>query len=370
MVKLSKHYSSNFKGPVDLSPIEIYVESGGEDLPPDVVEWDCIVHTPQDEFKSTTCAMCRVNPVDGLFEHTVKEFSVQDSDDNVFSVGLKVCGSCSYEMELVDYAKMNPAGSSSVTEKALAGKLRSYIAEGVLPEDGNRKLGSCYFCQEDIPNHPEIMMLPIDATSHNYGVADLAHVCQECFSRVDYSLDYHHSVTDQCMNCGQRYPVSEEEMDQRKYQESLGNHLCHVCFIKSYGTTTSNRFSYLTCNGCRKSMVVDKTMYLGIDRLPTPSEYKCRDCANIPPLMLPPAMSEESISQNWNDDIKVVVYIDINTKDIKYCIMIKEGDSSAFWKPIYYDTDSYDTTFEAMFSGLDKCDELFERRFNKDKLWM
>lgn len=352
---------------IQISPIEMFVESGGRKLPADMHNWDRHFKDDDDNaFRKNACAMCRYA---ALFSPYIVHY-IQTGE--VTSLSIAVCESCDYEMNLaqsvptLDLNKDYDSSGRFISEHAQKARDR-YINNGILPNK-TADMHRCYFCEKYLDDEPDInLYLPIEGDSATYGASNLAKVCQDCFHESGYDLERHYVASDRCVSCFQMYPIDDNELDYRTTLKTFGQHLCPKCYVKNHITDPRSRFIYYPCKVCKESDVLDRSVYLSSNDLPNLYNYTCKKCERRKiqiddMLSLDNPLGEESISIHWNDDVKVVVY---NSRDdhklFLYVVLYKRPAAGDNMWGIKADCgqERYKSVFDCMSAGLNKCESIW-----------
>lgn len=360
---------------VPLSPLEVFVESGGRDLPASIMDWDRNYMFPdENNFKARTCAMCRSNDIHHPYiVHMIYIDNPTRDMDLSDSIAVAVCENCDYEMELAQTIELrNRNINEDYTEEKYwqnnhAKKMiERYNDVGELPRNKIPNTGRCFFCEKTLEDEPPIeMFLPVSGESDSYGVQDLAHVCADCFHESGYNLERHFVAVDRCMNCAVSYPIDDNELDYRTTQKSYGQHLCPTCYMMRHGTNMHNRFIYYPCKECQNTEIVDRSTVREQGSLPDLYNFTCKRCLNRKyemeeTLALDNPLGDDSIAVQWDENNKIVAFeARDNPGKLMYVILMRKpvaGDN--MWSIKYSPTTTFDNVFDTISAGLNKCEEI------------
>lgn len=200
------------------------------------------------------CPLCYPSQLNHHHEHTLLEF--------IDGRQLYICEDCSFDVEIMEKSRVVKADTSGEA----GNRIVDYLISGRLPRNVDRFINiedTCVFCFSDIvaASYNDSMFLKVPVTKSTVG--GYVCVCSDCAERCNWANKVHWQHLDSCYNCGEDYPISEDEATYRRdiRGDSTGLHLCSSCFGLHHGLFSFERYEYQPCICKEKSSIlIDLTL--------------------------------------------------------------------------------------------------------------
>lgn len=238
--------------------LEQYVKSGGMYMPPDIDNFIL-----GGEFEDL-CAYCE-RPHHNYDEVSFKDYYDDDFQSRRIIKVAHVCEDCAFEVDVLKSYNFENASFQEGNKEGLPARLRSYISTGELPFNAHMYINIkhlCVFCRDDITDDMYMELeVPVDAGGN---IGGYVRACDKCAESIGWS-EQHIRYTDKCVVCHRNYPITKEEMVNRKEIASMGSHMCYDCISKVFREDMIEmgigfeRFRTKYCQTCKDTKVVDAT---------------------------------------------------------------------------------------------------------------
>lgn len=237
--------------------IKSYITNG--ELPYDIKEYE------YPASKSSLCPFCESNH---------EEYKQHVHGDAAFYV----CGECDFRCNVI---RLRDSAAKQLNSGERTSRLELYIQEGELGHEAHKWASSfkdsCYFCRRSVDLEGAVLELEVPIGDDSNG--GILVVCPGCAEHLDWE-EHHHKFEDQCVNCGNSYPITSTEHNARaSVGQHYGSYLCSRCFVAAHGSLKQDRFLERQCKKCNAVKVID--LFSVVDRRDVPSmfNYTCRNCS-------------------------------------------------------------------------------------------
>lgn len=339
--------------------LEAYISSEGNYYPEDYIDYQ--ISGPLDVL----CPLCKE------YNENYRQIMMGPQGKQV---PVHVCENCAFEIDIMHsykegtdelYEDIMLRGNDSVEARLdTLRRLEAYKTTGELPDDiynfRNSWL-SCWACRGAVDSS-NCLEIPIPV--HGESMVNGGHVCtcENCADRLNWT-EHPHDIEDRCPRCKDRYPISNEEADQRALKDTFGQHLCPHCFKIVHGDTI--RYKDHNCAGCSQSFVIDLSRHF--EGKPIPEVGSCMSPATCS------FRNSDGIDEQLNLFNYHVIYYSIISKRHRL-LLIKKDSNQRFWSiegqyrqtptepwsVVFFEADVAKDVYDATWRGLTIFTEQFK----------
>ena len=232
-----------------IEELEKFIQNRGNYTPSSIIDFDIHVGSKHDQ-----CPLCGQQHDTYMY----KTFNAYNGIEELIQYETYLCEDCAPEANMAELA----ADIQHLSIVALA-RISMFKDSGKLPADSLDTINParCCFCLNHVsPNDREKIFYPVGTNNSNYNEVSS---CNNCWEHAKSGMK--HLTMDECYECADRYPITDEEMNARLLEHTVGQHLCSTCGLE-YGLEANvDRFVDANCNRCGVDFRLDRSIHSNVN---------------------------------------------------------------------------------------------------------